>query len=285
MRALDRLGSQVARQSGSEFIKGNSNVNHKITTGLLALSLALGGCRSSPSLTPPQLASATQEVAATLTSEFGLAPGLPRETKLRGWISNFLASPAVMEAATEKPASTSWKQWGEGLAADGLPQFSDEVLRRFLSARARLFTEATDAECAAKMRVDTGRGSLIDADIWRQRLARVSEDDFENLVRTIYEAAALRAGQRSDQPFRLNETEKGLGMQAILDAARKAQGAAEVSFVLATVRRVETGTQRPESLPPRELCDLMRTINLGAAAASGASAGMAMRLLFDPAFR
>ena len=275
----------MMRQIGSDFIKGNPNVNHNITIGLISLSLALGGCGSSPSMTSAQLASLAQQVAAIEASEWGLAPGLPRETKLRGWVSNLLASPSVMEAAKEKPASMSWKQWGEGLAADGLPLFSDEVLRRFLSARARLHSEATDAECAAKMRVDTGRGSPIDADIWRQRLARVSEDDFENLVRTIYEATALRAGQHSDRPFRLNETEKGLGMQAILDAARKTHGAAEVSFVLATVRRVQTGTQRPESLPPGELCDLMRTINSGAATASGPNTGVALRVLFDPAHR
>lgn len=285
VRALERLGFQIVHQRGSHIIKGSSNVNYKITTGLLSLSLALGGCGSSPSLTPDQLASVTQQVAATLASEWGLAPGLPREAKLRGWISNVLASPAAIEAATEKPASKPWKQWTEELAADGLPLLSDDVLRAFLSAKARLSTEATNAECAAKMRIDTGRGSPIDADIWRQRLARVSEVDFENLNRTTYEAIVLRAGRRTDPPFRLNETERGLGIQAILDAARKTQGAAEVSFVLATVRRVVTGTQRPESLPPAELCDLARTIYSGAASASGPSAGMALRVLFDPALR
>lgn len=260
-------------------------MNNNIATGLLAVSLTLGGCSSSPSMTPAQLASVTQEAAATLASEWGLAPGLPREAKLRGWVSNFLASPAVIEAAAEKPASTSWKQWGEGLAADGLPLFSDDVLRGFLSARARLFTHATDAECAAKMRIDTGRVSPTDANIWRQRLARVSEADFENLVSAISEAIVLRAGRRTVPPFRLTETQRQLGWLAILDGARRTLGAREVSFVSATLTRVQSGTQTLETLPPAELCDLMRMIDSGAAAASGPNAGLALRVLFDPEYR
>lgn len=70
-----------------------------------------------------------------------------------------------------------------------------------------------------------------------------------------------------------------------MDAARKVQGAAEVSFVMATIRRAQTGTEKPELLPPGELCDLMRTIGSGAAASAGPSAGLALRVSFDPAYR
>jgi hypothetical protein len=121
----------------------------------LVVAVLLAACASTTPTgqwTPQDIDALAREYAASAIENWGLAKGSPREAKLRGLAVRLLSSESVQAAARNKPAAESWADWGNRIESEGLTHLSDDALRRFFGAQARLYNDATDTECTAYAR-------------------------------------------------------------------------------------------------------------------------------------
>lgn len=211
-------------------------MRHPATVLIVAcmLSVALLASCAQQSWTAQDVDALAQRYASTQIEEWGLARGSPREKKLRDLAAKALSDEAVVAAARVKPSAESWDDWGERLSNEGMLFLDGDSLLKFFSAKARLFNDASDTECAAgaKLLVPTeASGPLLTAltksgtkadngqlrAVWRQRLARVPEDDFDTLTQ-IPTSAALTRAKRIAEPLPPMTTSERARVMRVLEA-------------------------------------------------------------------
>jgi hypothetical protein len=253
-----------------------------MATALFVLGLV--ACSTSGPLSPQQLASAAQSAAAAIAAEWGLAPGLPRESQLQSWLQDLYANPAIQTAAAGKPSKLQWEDWGKQMVSEGLPLLSDDELRAYLQAKSRLLSDATDVECAAAVNTFTDRASEQDRNVWRQRLARVSDADFERLNKTDFRAFVVRASRSSEVPYSQNEYSQEKALRAIVAAAEQIQSPAQTKGLLDAIQGMQM-QQRPDAVTASMLCSFLRVMWMASAQATGPNAELAVRYFLRPAQR
>jgi len=238
----------------------------------LTVALSATACAPVAQWSPGQVDSVADKIASAAIEQWGLSKGVPREAKLRDESKRLLSDPAFAAAMNKRPQWVASEDWINRLELEGYPLLTDDELRRFLGASSRLLNEATDAECAAFMRLksgDFGPRAGADGAIWRQRLARISEDDFDIYTRTQTDALLARARRIDELPVTLSEAEYMSGLDALAPY-----------FPEVTRKKIEPFLDKdPTKLTPMEACTLKRAMLSAQSQVRGATAGLSLRLL------
>jgi hypothetical protein len=165
-----------------------------------AIMLFIAGCGTIGGQLPQDPDVAARAYAAIAVETWGLSRGTPREEKLRQYALKMFSDPEFIAATKSKPVSESWDEWENRMEREGLTFLSDDSLRRIYGAKSRMLNEASDRECAAFVEVSmppASRNSQArQAELlgrWHQRLARISEEDFETLSQAHFDAIIARA--------------------------------------------------------------------------------------------
>jgi hypothetical protein len=189
---------------------------HFAAAALVAVGL-LASCAQtlSPTLSPADIDARARKWSESAIEDYGLAKGSPREGKLRALAVRLLTDGSFVAALGAKPAATDLSEWEQSLGNEGANFLDGETLLRFFRAKARLLSEATDEECVSGVQVLTNNVSsspILDAiskatkrevhpqvrAVWRQRLARISEEDFDALTEVPVLAMLARARRIND---------------------------------------------------------------------------------------
>lgn len=275
-------------------LPGSSDMARLESVGVICLLVAIVVAACAPmsptrQMTPQGIDSLAKDFAASRIEEWGLVKGSPREAKLHSLAVQLLSNEAFQVAARHKPMEESWEDWGARLVNEGAMYLPDDSLHRAAEAKARMLNEATDAECMAFARLlasgVNGPGSFaaalgqkvgIDSDatsraVWRQRLARVSEQDFDALMQAEFDATLARARRVNDPPMRLTSSEKDRAWKSLDPHFPKSLSSTRVAELL---DKAETGD-------PIALCAVARIISTAQSRVSGQDAGLALRFFFS----
>lgn len=235
--------------------------------------------------TPQEIDRLAREYAASRIEEWGLAKGSPREAKLRAQSAKALSNESLQAAARSKPAAESWSDWGTRLVSEGATYISDDTLRRYFAAKARMVNEATDAECVAYAQISIASnapGSFgaalrqrmgADAEgtsraVWRQRLARVSEVDFDAFIEAELEATLARARRINEPPTILSPSEMERGLKSL-----------EPHFPTSiSAQKTEEIFKGVESNDPMAVCTFVRILTTAQSRVSGPDASLGLRV-------
>jgi len=253
-----------------------------ITLTVLAAGL-LASCAQMPS--PGDIEGRAKAWAESEIEQYGLARGSPREAKLRSLAVRTLSDESFIAASRTKPSHESWNDWEARLTNEGANFIDGDVLLRFLRAKARLFSEATDEECVAGVQMATNNESqspILDAiskatnrevhpqvrAVWRQRVARISEEDFDALSEVPMLAKLARA-KRIGEPLPVFSPSEHARVRHILESLMI--GSASVSSQKKMVDAAVSGD-------PLALCNVVRQLTTAQSRLSSADARIGLQV-------
>lgn len=234
--------------------------------------LLLTACAPVRPLTDAEIAARADAFAAEQIGNWGLARGLPREARLRSLFAELLSDRDFQASSRARPSTVSATEWGDRLEIEGLGFLPDEVLRKWHGAVARLFIDASDAECVSYMKRSGGKLSLAyafsgsDSAIWKQRLARVSDEDFDILTRIEIEALVVRSRRISEPPIHLSRAQARLAMEGL------------VPYVSSDDYQWIAKQNGTEDFTPIDSCRFWRAISNAQNQVSGPNASLSLRL-------
>jgi hypothetical protein len=179
----------------------------KLTLGCAVLSLLiLCACAQGPNAASKQAAAAS--AAEMLAKVWGAEPGSAREAISSGLLRSMVDDPVLIAAAGRRPLLVSdEKYWGQ-LEREGYAMLQDDVLRRVASLKLKLLQDATADECQSYLTA-TASGAWLgpDAEMWRRRLSRASDEDFWSWLQLSKQALLERARRIDETAYAMTERE------------------------------------------------------------------------------
>lgn len=164
----------------------------------IASVLMLCACAQTPSAASKAGNEAT--AAEVLAKFWGAAPGSAREAMSLGLLRSIADDTTLKAAGARKPFLVSdEKYWGQ-LEREGYAMLQDDQLRRVAALKLKLLQDATVDECQAYLAGSTSGAWLgPDAEKWRRRLSRASDEDFWTWLQ-LSKQALLERARRIDEP-------------------------------------------------------------------------------------
>jgi hypothetical protein len=110
----------------------------------------------------------------------------------------------------------------------------------------------------------------------------VSEEDFDTLQQTELAAFAERAKRRAETVPSLSETQVAAALKALYGGITRRLDLTAVGATVTALSRVQ---DNPSAASPADMCAFIRMMVIGANAAYGPDASLAIRYVVDPLHR